>query len=336
MCGCESDAAARASRSKRSRAASGPSTLTATRRPSSASSASHTTLIAPLPSGSSRRYRPAITVSGTWKVWWSAVSDLLSIEDALAAVLARVVPLAAEEVDVADAAGRVLAQPARAAVDLPPFPSSAMDGFAVRADDAPGELPVVARVAAGRPVERPLRSGEAIAISTGGVFPEGADEVVPMEKVEEEGDRIRILGFVSKNDNIRGRGGAVRAGDVVLDAGTRLGAAQVGALAAAGLATVACARRPRAAVLATGTELRPPGTSLGPGEIYESNTFTLAAQLADAGAAVDRLAAVEDDEAATREALERGLARDVLVTSGGVSVGPHDLVRRALADLGAE
>jgi molybdopterin molybdotransferase len=264
------------------------------------------------------------------------VSDLLSIEDALAAVLARVVPLEGEEVAVADAAGRVLAEPARAAVDLPPFPSSAMDGFAVRADDAPGELPVVARVAAGRPVGRALGAGEAIAISTGGVVPEGADAVVPIEKVEERGDRIRISAVVGNGDNIRERGGDVRAGDVVLAAGTRLGPAQVGALAASGLATVACARRPRAAVLATGTELRPPGAALAPGEIYESNTFTLAAQLAAAGADVDRLAGVEDDEAATRDALERGLAGDVLVTSGGVSVGPHDLVRRALADLGAE
>ena len=264
------------------------------------------------------------------------MSDLLSIEDALAAVLARVVPLEAEDVAVGDAAGRILAEPARAAVDLPPFPSSAMDGFAVRAEDAPGELSVVARVAAGRPVDRALRAGEAIAIATGGVVPEGADAVVPVENVEEVGDRIRIAADVSKKDNIRRRGGDVEAGETVLGAGTRLGPAQVGALAAAGLATVACARRPRAAVLATGTELRPPGAALGPGEIYESNTFTLAAQLAHAGAVVERLAGVEDDEAATRDALERGLAGDVLVTSGGVSVGPHDLVRSALVDLGAE
>ena len=264
------------------------------------------------------------------------MSDLLSIEDALAAMLARVVPLEAEDVAAGDAAGRILSEPARAAVDLPPFPSSAMDGFAVRAEDAPGELSVVARVAAGRPVDRALRAGEAIAIATGGVVPEGADAVVPIENVEEVGDRVRIAAAVSKKDNIRRRGGDVEAGETVLGAGRRLGPAQVGALAAAGLATVACARRPRAAVLATGTELRPPGAALRPGEIYESNTFTLAAQLADAGAVVERLAGVEDDEAATRDALERGLAGDVLVTSGGVSVGPHDLVRRALVDLGAD
>jgi molybdopterin molybdotransferase len=264
------------------------------------------------------------------------VADLLSIDEALAAVLARVVPLEGDEVAVGDAAGRVLAEPARAVVDLPPFPSSAMDGFAVRADDTPGELPVVARVAAGRPVDRVLGVGEAIAISTGGVVPPGADSVVPIENVEEVGNRIRIPAVVGKGDNIRRRGGDVDAGGTVLGAGTRLGPAQVGALAAAGLATVLCGRRPRASVLATGTELRPPGASLADGEIYESNTYILAAQLADAGAVVERLPRVEDDEAATRDALERGLAADVLVTSGGVSVGPHDLVRRALDDLGAE
>jgi len=166
------------------------------------------------------------------------VADLLSIDDALAAVLARVVPLEGDEVAVGDAAGRVLAAPARAAVDLPPFASSAMDGFAVRADDAPGELPVVARIAAGRPVGRALGVGEAMAISTGGVVPAGADSVVPIENVEDAGDRIRVPASVGKGDNIRKRGGDVEAGGTVLGAGTWLGPAQVGALAGAGLATV--------------------------------------------------------------------------------------------------
>ena len=264
------------------------------------------------------------------------MAALLSIEDALASVLARVEPLEAEDVPLAEAAGRVLAEPAPAAVDLPPFPSSAMDGFAVRAADLPGELPVTARVAAGRPVERPLAGGEAFAISTGGVVPDGADAVVPVEDVEQAGDTIRITATVAKGDNVRPRGGDAAAGEVVVHAGVRLRPAQIGALAAAGVAAVRCARRPRAAVLATGTELRAPGSTLGPGEIYESNTFSLAAQLEDAGALVDRLPDVEDDEVATRAALARGLEFDVLVTSGGVSVGPHDLVRRALAELGVE
>ena len=126
------------------------------------------------------------------------------------------------------------------------------------------------------------------------------------------------------------------AGDTVVEAGHRLGPAQLGALAAAGVAEVTCAARPRASVLTTGTELRPPGEPLGPGEVYEANGLILAAQLRSAGAQVERLAAVVDEEAAHREVLARGLESDVLVTSGGVSVGPHDLVRRVEAELGVE
>src|SRR5215210_248676 len=133
-----------------------------------------------------------MTSRATAEVWWSAVPELLSVEDALAAVLARVEPLEAEDVPLAEAPGRVLVEPARAAVDLPPFPSSAMDGFAVRSADLPGELPVTARIAAGRPVERALAPGEAIAISTGGVVPDGADAVVPVEDVEQAEDRIHV------------------------------------------------------------------------------------------------------------------------------------------------
>ena len=131
-------------------------------------------------------------------------------------------------------------------------------------------------------------------------------------------------------------GGDVRAGDVLLEAGTVLGAAQVGALAAAGVAEVACARRPSVVVLSTGTELRAPGDELGPGQIYESNGPMLAAAFEDAGAIVERIGPITDDEESHRTALVRGLAADVLVSSGGVSVGPHDLVRRILAELGVE
>jgi molybdopterin molybdotransferase len=137
-------------------------------------------------------------------------------------------------------------------------------------------------------------------------------------------------------DNIRPRGGDARAGTVVATAGSVLRPAQLGALAAVGVANVRCARRPRAVVLATGSELRAPGEPLAPGEIYESNSVALGAQLVSAGAEVTVLARVRDDEDATRAALERALDADVLVTSGGVSVGPHDLVRASLAALGAE
>ena len=251
-------------------------------------------------------------------------------------MLARVHPLEPEQVPLGDAAGRVLAEEVVSRVDLPPFPSSAMDGFAVQAADTPGRLPVVFRIAAGAPAERPLASGEAMEISTGGAVPDGADAVVPIEAVVISGDNIEIAEGVSAGAHVRPVGGDVRAGAPLLSAGTSLGAAQIGALAAAGVAEMVCSRRPRVAVLSTGTELRAPGTELGPGQIYESNGPMLAAALAVSGALVERIGPVADDEDEHRRALEHGLDADVLVSSGGVSVGPHDLVRRILGELGVE
>jgi molybdopterin molybdotransferase len=261
------------------------------------------------------------------------VPDLLTIDQALARVLEHVRPLADEDVAVADASDRVLAVAAVARVDLPPFPSSAMDGYAVRAGDTPGALAVVGQSAAGRPSDATLGPGQAIAISTGAVVPDGADAVVPVERTRSAGGSVEVA-QVERGENVRPRGGDIAAGADVLPAGAACGPAQLGALAAVGLETVRCARRPRVVVLATGSELRRPGEPLGPGEIYESNTVMLAAQLRRAGADVEVHGAVADDAAATRAALERGLAADVLLTSGGVSVGEHDLVRGLLAELG--
>lgn len=264
------------------------------------------------------------------------MADLLTIEEAQRLILERVRPLPAERVPLAEAGGRVLAEDAAAIVDLPPFPSSAMDGYAVRSADTPGTLPVAARIAAGRPAPRELRAGEAMAIATGGVVPEGADAVIPFEYVVERDNAVEISEPVAPAANVRPRGGDLRAGDTVVGRGVALGPAQLGALAAAGIAEVVCAARPRASVVATGTELRSPGEELAPGEVYEANGLILAAQLRSAGALPERLAIVADDEDAHRETLGRGLEADVLVTSGGVSVGPHDLVRRVEAELGVE
>jgi molybdopterin molybdotransferase len=264
------------------------------------------------------------------------LAGLLSIDEARSLILAHVRPLELERVRLEDAAGRVLTEAARSLVDLPPFAASAMDGFALRAADAPGELPVVFRIAAGRPAPRPLAAGEAMAIATGGVVPEGADAVVPLEDVDERDNKVSFPRPVAVGENVRPQAGDLRAGDVVVEGGVRLGAAQLGALAAAGIADVRCAQRPRAAVLTTGTELRSPGEPLRPGEVYEANGVILAAQLASAGAEVERLAAVADDDEAHRAAIATGLEHDVLLTSGGVSVGPHDLVRRVEAELGVE
>ena len=262
--------------------------------------------------------------------------DLLSIAEAQQLVLERTEPLPAENVSLEGAARRVLAEPARAEIDLPPFPSSAMDGYAVRADETPGRLRIEARIAAGNPATSALESGQAMGIATGGVVPDGADAVIPIEYVVERGNEIEIASAVERGDNVRPRGGDIRAGEVVVEAGSVLTPARLGALAAAGIQQVRCARRPRAAVLPTGTELRRPGEPLSAGEIYEANGLILSAQLEAAGAVVELMPAVGDDEAAHRGALEHALDADVVVTSGGVSVGPHDLVRRVEAELGVE
>ena len=264
------------------------------------------------------------------------MAELLTLDDAIALVLERSRPLPSEPVPLEGAAGRVTSEPVHAVVDLPPFPSSAMDGFAVRAADTPGELPIVARIAAGAPAARALAAGEAMAIATGGVVPDGADAVVPIEVVVEQDNRLGVPEPVREGSSVRTRGADVRAGDVVVEAGTRLSARHIGALGAAGVATVECRRRPVATVLATGSELQRPGAPLEGGQVYEANGALLAAALASAGAVVASVSSVADDEQLHRRALEQALEADVVVTSGGVSVGPHDLVRRVAAALGVE
>jgi molybdopterin molybdotransferase len=265
-----------------------------------------------------------------------AIRNLISIEEAQRLVLDRVERLPAETLPADAALGRVLAEGATAVVDLPPFDSSAMDGFALRSSDTPGRLPVVHRIAAGSPAPRALEAGEAMGIATGGVVPEGADAVIPIEYVVEHDNTLEIEKPVEQGANVRPAGGDIRAGETVVGTGVLLGAPQLAALGAAGIAEVQVARRPRAAVVVTGSELRPPGEPLAPGQIYEANGILLEAQLVSAGAEVERASSVADEEAAHREALSRGLEADVLVTSGGVSVGPHDLVRAIEAELGVE
>src|SRR5689334_21608404 len=223
------------------------------------------------------------------------MTTLLSVEEARRLILERVEPLPSESVPLAAAAGRVLAETAHATVDLPPFPSSAMDGFALRARDAPGRLPVVARIAAGRPAPRSLEPGEAMAIATGGVVPEGADAVVPVEVVTDEGDAVTVPA-VESGAHVRPRGGDLARGDAVVEAGTILRSAELAALAAVGIAEVVCARAPRAAVVTTGSELRRAGETVAPGQIFASNGVMLVAALASAGAVVEPQASAADEE----------------------------------------
>ena len=268
------------------------------------------------------------------------MSELISIAEAQRLILERAKPLEAERVPIERAAGRVLAEPVTATVDLPPFASSAMDGYALRSADtkaAPVTLAVAERISAGRPASRALAAGEAMAIATGGVVPEGADAVIQLELVDEGADGLVVSQPVEAGANVRPRGGDIAAGGHVLETGVLLGAGQVAALAAAGLTEVRCTKRPRVGILVTGSELRRPGEQLGPGQIYESNGLLLATALQLAGAVPAQLGVVADDAGEHRRAMERALLGfDMLVTSGGASVGPHDLVREVQRELRVE
>jgi molybdopterin molybdotransferase len=268
------------------------------------------------------------------------VAELISVAEAQRLVLERAKPLEAERVPIERATGRVLAAAAAAIIDLPPFASSAMDGYAVRSADtvsAPVVLPLVERIAAGSPASRSLAAGEAMGIATGGAVPEGADAVVPIEVVEETEEGLSVASPVTAGANVREPGGDVRAGETVLESGMVLGPGQVGALAAAGVSEVQCTKRPRVGILVTGSELRQPGEALEPGQIYESNGLLLATALGLAGAVPAQLGVVADDEEEHRRTMERALLGfDMLITTGGASVGPHDLVRKVQAELRVE
>ena len=337
--GCASDATARASRSKRAVSASGASSLIATRRPSSRSSARHTSDMPPRPSSSLEPVAAGDDGLGHGLGYAPNVGDLLTLEQAQALVLARA-QRAARRDACRSRTRRAASRRSRhaRAVDLPPFASSAMDGYAVRAADLPGRCrsssasPPAARPRVRSAPARRWRSRPAASCPTAPT-PSSPSSMLSIMTTESRSADAVAAGRERASARRRR---ALRATSSWRP-GVRLGAAQLGALAAAGVADVACARRPRVAVLATGTELARPGEPLGPGQIYESNGAHARGR-ARRRRRRDRACSrpVADDEAAHRAALERGLAADVLVTSGGVSVGPHDLVRTIEAELGVE
>lgn len=253
-------------------------------------------------------------------------------------ILGRLGVLGTELVDLADADGRVLAEDVAAPFDLPHWDNSAMDGFAVRADDcsAGAVLRVTGVIAAGDAATVEVARGCAVQILTGAPMPAGADTVVPFEEVVESGGTIRLAGPAEPGDHVRRRGGDIRTGQVCLGAGRVIGPPEVAVLATVGRSTVAVHRRPRVAILSTGNELVAPGTPLRPGAIYDSNGPMLAAAVARAGGIPVPLGAARDDEDALRELLRAGLEADMLITSAGVSTGERDLVRETLAALGAD
>ena len=264
------------------------------------------------------------------------MAGLIGIDEARRRVLEAVRPLAAEQVPLGEALGRVLAEEVRSAVDVPPFDGSAMDGFAVSAG-ARGSLRVDGESRAGSPSDRQVGPETAVRISTGAQVPEGTGAVVPLEQAEEDGAGNVEVGAPASGANIRRRGEDLRAGDPVMAAGDTLSPAALGVLASVGLSAAGCAARPAVAIVATGDELVEPGEPLGRGQIWSSNPPALAGQVALAGGVSERAGRVPDDAAETRRALEQAVdAADVVCVSGGVSVGPHDHVKGALAAIGAE
>ena len=273
----------------------------------------------------------------------AAPASSLSVAEASRAILADIRPLPSEEVPLSAALGRVLAHDVLSPVALPPWDNASMDGYAVRAADiesTPVSLPVVATVPAGGSAPRPLAAGEAMRIMTGAPVPAGADSVIRVEDTDRGAERVTIGDARDAGRNVRPRGEDLVAGSVAVGAGTTIGPAQLGVLASVGAAEVQVHRRPRVGVLATGDELVDLDRFdevLRGRRIVSSNSYTIRAAVALAGGEVVDLGLAPDDRAALGERLERAGAErcDLLLTSGGVSVGDFDFTREVLDALGA-
>lgn len=268
---------------------------------------------------------------------------MISVEEALERILSRVTALGDERVALPQALHRVLAEEVESPLDMPPWPASSMDGYALRSEDthaavaaAPVRLAVAGRVPAGGVAERALRAGEAFRIFTGAPLPEGADSVVPQEDVTAEGGVLLVPRPVREGAFVRPRGEDMKRGDRVLDRGRVLSAADVGLLATVGHARVSVIRRPRVGILSTGDELVDLGGTIGPGQIPNSNSYSLIAQVIEAGAVPVSLGIAGDRRDEIEARLQWGLGCDLVMSSAGVSVGEHDFVKDALARLGAE
>jgi molybdopterin molybdotransferase len=261
------------------------------------------------------------------------------LEEARAEVLAAIDILGSEEVDLDEAAGRILAADVRAGHDVPPFPNSAMDGYAVRGEDVestPVLLQVLEDVPAGSVARESVRPGTAIRIMTGAPMPEGADTIVKVEVTAQRDDRVEILEAVERGTSVRPAGGDITAGATVLEAGVVIGPVELALLATVGTTRPVVGRRPRVAVMATGDELCPPDTAtLEPGQIRDSNRALMRQLIRETGAEVLDLGIVRDREDELTAALAEGAKRaDAIVTSGGVSMGEYDLIKKVLSERG--
>ncbi|HUE63430.1 MAG TPA: gephyrin-like molybdotransferase Glp [Rhizomicrobium sp.] len=261
---------------------------------------------------------------------------LMRVAEARTAMLSVVQKLGREHVALDEVLGRVLAEPVSASRDQPPFAVSAMDGYAVRHADAPGMLRVIGESAAGRGFAGRCEAGTAVRISTGAAIPQGADAVVIQEDVRREGDRVKVPATIA-NGNIRAQGLDFARGQILLQPGRSLDGIGLSLAAATGIAKLDVTTRPRVAILSSGDELAPPGSTLGPWQIFDSATYGMAGLIKGWGAVPRRLAVEKDDVEAIARAAEEGLSNsDILVLVGGASVGDHDLARPALMKLGLE
>jgi len=266
---------------------------------------------------------------------------MIDFADALRRVIFRAKPLAAQSVPLTGSLGRTLAQNVRARAPIPPFAKVTMDGYAVRADDSrpdaagqAAELAVIEDLPAGRISRRAIGRGQAVRIMTGAPLPKGADAVVMVEDTEKAGTRVKIFRAVAPGDNIGRAGEDLEKGDLILEKGDLIGPAEVGMLAALGLASVRVVRRPKLAVIATGDEIVEPGKKAGPGCIWNSNGYSLLSLALEAGTEASYLGIARDKNSQLKLKIQKARSADILVISGGVSVGDYDLVKEELRSLG--
>jgi len=267
---------------------------------------------------------------------------VLSVQEARDRILARISALDAEEVRLESAAGWVLAEDVTAGQNVPPFANSAMDGYAVRSLDVreaspeqPVRLRVVGEIQAGYAPPSPVVRGTALRIMTGGMLPEGADAVVRVEDTREQDHQVEVRVAVRAGTSIRPAGSDVQAGDTVARVGQVLTPGLLGVIASAGRVAVRCVRRPRVLLLTTGDELRPAGEPLGPGQITNTNQYTLRAAIEEVHGVVIDSGVARDDRQALEKSLAQAHAADLVITSGGVSMGSYDLVRQLLEERGS-
>jgi molybdopterin molybdotransferase len=272
-----------------------------------------------------------------------ATSQVLTFEDARRAVeghASRLAPVGTETIDLLSASGRVLAEPIAADRDIPPFPRSTRDGYAVRAADLaklPASLKVIGEIKAGTlQLPSALNRGETFSIMTGAPVPPGADAVVMVEYTSPQGDAVAITRDVAAGENVVARGAEAKRGSLLLDRGTRLNEAAVALAASVGKSRLQIFIRPRVAILTTGDEIVAVDSTPGPTQIRNSNSYSLAVQIQQAGGQPVILPIAPDNAHRLRDLIEEGLKRDLLIMTGGVSMGRYDLVEQVLADLEAE